>query len=99
MNDRMTTGIDIESINTAVLEVLHQVIPTRGALLSMDTKLFDENLLDSFALVQLIVRLSEKFGIDIPPATFDRSEWSTPSAIITTVAKRIEENPAPEHAL
>jgi D-alanine--poly(phosphoribitol) ligase subunit 2 len=99
MNEPMTDGTETRSIELAVLEVLHQVIPDQGAAISMDTDLFEENVLDSFALIQLIVRLSEKFDVEIPPATFDRHEWATPSAIVASVAKRLSRKSAPETAL
>ena len=61
----------------------------------IDVELFDENLLDSFGVTQLIVALSERFDIEIPPATFERKEWSTPHAIVASVETRITQQHPP----
>lgn len=40
-----------------------------------DTDLIEEGLLDSLALVQLMVALEEGFGITIPPAQLDIEDY------------------------
>ena len=48
-----------------------------------DTALFDEGILDSFGLVQLIVALEEAFGVALDPAELD--QMATADAIAATV--------------
>ena len=45
-----------------------------------DTELFEEGILDSFGLVQLIVEL-EGLGVTLDVAELERSEISTPEKI------------------
>ena len=50
-----------------------------------DTALFDEGILDSFGLVQLIVALEEAFGVALDPAELERAQMATPDAIAAAV--------------
>ena len=84
-------------IQTAVLEILGRILQMPLTPDAMDTDLFDENLLDSFGVTQMVVALSERFNIEIPPATFERKEWSTPRTIIMSVRARIASQHPPHH--
>jgi len=39
--------------------------------------------------VELMVALSEEFGIDISPAEFEREQWATPRRIVAYIERRI----------
>lgn len=51
----------------------------------MDVNLFESGLLDSMAIVQLVMELEEKCQVSIPISEFNRQEWETPSKIIAKV--------------
>jgi D-alanine--poly(phosphoribitol) ligase subunit 2 len=51
--------------------------------------LFEFDLLDSLRAVELMVALSEEFGIEISPAEFVREEWATPSRIVAYMERRL----------
>lgn len=42
-----------------------------------DLDLFEEDLFDSLAMVELLVAIDEKFGITISPTEYDKSQLST----------------------
>jgi D-alanine--poly(phosphoribitol) ligase subunit 2 len=39
--------------------------------------------------VELIVVLSGKFGVDIPPAEIDREQWASPRKIVAHTGERV----------
>lgn len=72
-----------------VLKELEKVTGTNQVQKDLDLALFDEDVLDSFGTVELIVALSESFGISISPAEIDRQRWSTPRKIISYMEDKI----------
>ncbi len=51
---------------------------------NLDVRLFDEGLIDSFGIVNLLLEL-EQMGIEVPISEFDRDLWATPRMIIESV--------------
>lgn len=54
-----------------------------------DIDLFEEDLLDSMAAIELLVLISERFGVEIAPTELDRSEMNTINKIAERVAERM----------
>ena len=73
----------------AVLDVLADVLGTREVIDDPDLPLYDEELLDSLRTVELIVALSDTFGIRVSPAEIDRDTWATPRRITAFVEARL----------
>ncbi|HEX9017151.1 MAG TPA: D-alanine--poly(phosphoribitol) ligase subunit DltC [Chloroflexota bacterium] len=76
-------------ISDRVLDHLAEVAETDEVRENLDLRLYDQHILDSLATVDLILALSEEFGIDIPPASLDRQDWATPRLIIADVERRL----------
>ena len=72
-----------------VIAVLAQVTETDEVRQNMDLALFDEHLLDSLGLVQLVVALEEELGIEIAPAETERAQFATPRKIVEFVESRV----------
>ncbi|MBM7616595.1 D-alanine--poly(phosphoribitol) ligase subunit 2 [Weissella uvarum] len=51
----------------------------------MDEDLFDAGVLDSMAVVELVVNLEAKFGIKIPVSEMGRNDWNTANKIVEGV--------------
>ena len=77
------------STSTRLLEVLKTVAETDEVERNLDLPLYDSQVLDSMKTVDLIVAISQEFGIDISPAEFEREKWATPRLIIADVESRI----------
>jgi D-alanine--poly(phosphoribitol) ligase subunit 2 len=54
----------------------------------LDLELFELHLLDSLAVVELLVQLSDTLGLDLSPSEFDRDTWATPRKIIAYLEGR-----------
>ncbi|MBO0428821.1 D-alanine--poly(phosphoribitol) ligase subunit DltC [Vagococcus fluvialis] len=52
----------------------------------LDLNLYDDGLLDSMAIVQMLVEIDGQLGITVPVSEYERSEWGTPQQIINQVS-------------
>jgi D-alanine--poly(phosphoribitol) ligase subunit 2 len=84
-------GGEGEAMSTAerVLEVLSSVAETDEVRQNLEIPLFDLNILDSMKTVELMVAFSQKFGVEIAPAEFERDHWATPSKIVAYMESRV----------
>ena len=78
-----------ESTADRILEVLASVAETDEVRTNPDLALYDLQVLDSMKTVELIVAISQEFGVEISPAEFEREKWATPRLIIADVEHRI----------
>jgi D-alanine--poly(phosphoribitol) ligase subunit 2 len=75
--------------STDVLNILEQITGTDQVRLNPDLALFDLDILDSLGTVELIVALTEKFGVEISPAEIERQQWASPRKIIAYMEERV----------
>ncbi len=80
----------IATTESRILSILERVIGTDQVRRDLDLALFDQGLLDSLGLVELMLAVSDEFGIDISPAEIERSQWASPRHIIRYIQERIE---------
>ena len=55
----------------------------------LDVPLFASGLIDSLAVVRLIVAFEDAFGVSISPGELDRERWSTPRELIADLEHRL----------
>jgi D-alanine--poly(phosphoribitol) ligase subunit 2 len=79
------------TITEKVLDHLEVIAGTDEVRKNLDIDLFGEKILDSFGTVELIVALSDGFGIELSPGQVDRESWATPRKIIADVEKRLRQ--------
>ena len=72
-----------------VMNILERVTGTDQGRRNPDLALFDLDILDSLGTVELIVALSEKFGVEISPAEIERQQWASPRKIIAYMEERV----------
>ncbi|EPY6473107.1 D-alanine--poly(phosphoribitol) ligase subunit DltC [Clostridium sporogenes] len=65
-----------------ILEILIEVCGTDEVKDDMDLNLFDNELLDSLGLIELILAIEEQVGIKIEPTEITREEFDSPNKII-----------------
>lgn len=54
-----------------------------------DIDLFEEEILDSMAAIELLVAIRDEFGVSIAPTELERSEMNTVNKIIARVSERL----------
>ncbi len=63
-----------------IIGILNEIVGADEGEIAPDTELFEEGVLDSFGLVQLLVAL-EGEGVTLDVADLDRSAVSTPAKL------------------
>ncbi len=71
-----------------VTGILARITETQQVQQDLDLNLFDNGILDSFGMVELMVALGEEFGLEIAPTEVDRPLWATPRLIIDFVENK-----------
>ena len=79
------------STSEVVLKELEKYTGTDQVRKDLNIDLFGEGLLDSLASIELVLALSEDFGLDLAPGEIEREEWATPQKIIDYFEKRAEQ--------
>jgi D-alanine--poly(phosphoribitol) ligase subunit 2 len=77
------------SVTDEVLSALASCTRTDEVRRDLDLELFELQLLDSLDVVELLVRLSDRLGVDLSPSEFDRDSWATPRKIIGYLEGRL----------
>ena len=77
------------TIADRVLVTLAEVTEVDELGNNLNVQLYDTHVLDSMKTVELMLALSDRFGLDISPAEFDRQQWATPLSIIQYIEGRM----------
>ncbi len=85
----MATTTPTMTTEARVLSILQEITGADQVRRDPDILLFDRHLLDSLGMVELMVGLSEEFGVDISPAEIDRAQWATPRLIVEYMQQRV----------
>ncbi len=85
----MATTALVTTTEAHVLSILQQITGTDQAQRDLDLPLFERHVLDSLGMVELIIQLSEEFGVDISPAEIDRAQWASPRLIVEDMQRRV----------
>ena len=77
------------AITERALEILCSVAGDDEPARDLDVPLFASGLIDSLAVVRLVVAFEDAFGVNISPAELDRERWSTPRELIADLERRL----------
>lgn len=70
-----------------IIEILNGICGADEGEITPDTELFEEGILDSFGLVQLLVELENQVKVKLDPAALERVQLSTPAKIAALAEK------------
>ena len=65
-----------------IMAIISDICGAGSGELAADTDLFETGLIDSFGVVQLLVKLEEELGVSLDIENLRRDEASTPAQII-----------------
>lgn len=71
------------------MEILVRVAEADELRTLPETRLFERGYLDSLGAVELLLQLSQEFGVPLSPTEIDREVWATPSHIVRFIEERI----------
>ncbi len=75
-------------LDRRIFDILERITGTDQVRRDPDIALFDQGILDSLGMVELILALSEELSIDISPAEIEREQWATPRRIMAYLVQR-----------
>jgi len=79
-------------MNDLEQQIIDLVVDISGddeAAEDLDMDLFEEDILDSIAAIELLVALKDEFGVSIAPTELEREEMNTVNKIIERVRERM----------
>ena len=72
-----------------VLSTLASITRTDEVCRNLDLELFDLGLLDSLGVVEMLVFITDRFGVEVSPAEIEREQWATPRLILEFLDTRL----------
>lgn len=60
-----------------LLDIVEEICEDDAFREDLEIDLFEEDFLDSLALVELLLALEEAFGIKLPPTEYTKADFST----------------------
>jgi D-alanine--poly(phosphoribitol) ligase subunit 2 len=76
-------------IDERIVELIVEISGEEDVADERDLDLFEEQVLDSMAAIELLVALKDEFGVTIAPTELERDEMNTVNKIIARVAERL----------
>src|SRR6266571_8859184 len=79
-----------QTIMATVIDLVAKAVGDRPARIGPETMLFSSlKTFDSFALLELVLRLESTFGLSIPDEDLDRDIFRSPQTIVTYLCGRL----------
>lgn len=75
------------SLTERILYSVRELIDRPDLILTLDTPLVSSGLIDSFAMVSLIVALEEAAGVRLPPGAVQAEDMETVRRLVDTLAR------------
>lgn len=75
-----------------ILNILEELCDTDEVREDLDLDLFDNGLLDSLGVVELLLKVEDGLGIQIQPTEITREDIKTPNKIIEYIEKKVGKN-------
>lgn len=72
-----------------IIEILNDICGAEPGELEPDMELFENGLLDSFGVVQLLVKIEERIGLALDIESFARADIATAELIAAVVEKAL----------
>lgn len=79
----------MDDLTQQIIDLVVEVSGDDEAADDLDMDLFDEDILDSMAAIELLVALKDSFGVSIAPTELEREEMNTVNKIIARVRERM----------
>ncbi|MBR0412155.1 MAG: acyl carrier protein [Eubacterium sp.] len=73
-----------------IIEIIKEIKP--GVSVDENTKLLDDKILDSLAIVSLVAELSDEFDVDITARDIMPENFATPAAIKAMIERLEDED-------
>lgn len=72
-----------------ILDLLAKITEVEEIKEDRDLNLFDDGILDSLSLIELLLALEEEFGLKLEPTEIHREDIETPNKLVNYLVKRL----------
>lgn len=79
-----------EEIKDKALELLAEICEEEDVKENLDLELFENELLDSLTVAELLVAIEDEFSLVIPPTEITREQIGTPGRIVSLILSRAD---------
>lgn len=76
-------------VDERVVELIAEISGEDGVADERDLDLFEEQVLDSMAAIELLLAIEEEFGVSIAPTELEREEMNTVNKVVARVSERL----------
>src|SRR6266571_5086811 len=84
-----------QTMMAMVIDLVAKAVGDKPAAIGPETLLFSSlKTFDSFALLELVLRLESTFGLSIPDEDLDRDIFRSPQTIVTYLFRRLRMAPS-----
>lgn len=91
MHDRPTRLLGHDALMNTVLDLVAKAVDAKADQITPDTRLLSgAERFDSFALLELVIRLEGSFDLSIPGEDLDPEAFSSPRAIASYLLERLQ---------
>ena len=79
----------MEAIENKIISILSQQCGAEEGEIKDSTELFEEGLLDSFGVIQLVMALEDTFSVSLEIGSIPREQITTPHKIAGLIQERL----------
>ena len=79
----------MNDFESQIIDLVVDISGDDDAAEDLDMDLFEEDILDSMAAIELLVAIKDNFGVTIAPTELEREEMNTTNKIIARVRERM----------
>jgi len=84
-----------QTVMATVIDLVAKAVGDKPARIGPETMLFSSlKTFDSFALLEVVLRLESTFGLGIPDEDLDRDIFRSPQTIVTYLCRRLRIAPS-----
>ena len=79
----------MNDFESQIIDLVVDISGDDDAAEDLDMDLFEEDILDSMAAIELLVAIKDNFGVSIAPTELERDQMNTINKIIARVRERM----------
>lgn len=73
-----------------VIEIFEEVLGTDEIKEDLDLDMFENELLDSLAIIEVLLGIEEKLGLSLQPTDLERKDMATVNNLVAFLKKKLQ---------
>lgn len=86
-DDLIVTDMELQE---KVIEIFEEVLGTDEIAEDLDLDMFENELLDSLAIIEVLLGIEEKLGLSLQPTDLERKDMATVNNLVEFLDSRIK---------